>query len=520
MNALFRSGAAALVAVAGSALIPAQLARADVVTRIALLTGSQVVPPVASPAVGAGYFLIDTQTNTVNYWVSCSGLAGPELFSNIHGNAPPGAIGPVRTPLAIGTSKVGVWNYPEPQEFEILNGLTYVSVHSAQMPGGELRGQLVTHVALYDGMQMMPPSGSAAQGIGLFTIDTNLDTLSYYILTLGLGSPEVAAQIYGPANYTLIGGPVLPLPPGSPKVGMWNYPPGLEPFLLDGLMYSVIHTAAMPAGEIRGLIVASVSPTDGGQEVPPILGPGGGYILAAVDTAGMAMGIDMAYGPTMGPEVASNLHGFAPMGAIAPPLIGLPIGPRKLIILPIAGLMPQLFSELTYIEVVTAAVPTGEMRGQIRFPCSLTLPTQPATATVRSGSPASLAVVPAGNPPYTFLWQRNGIPLVNGGNINGVTTPVLTFTPAMMADSGTYDVVVGNMCGTVLSNPAVLTVICYPNCDNSTLAPILNVNDFLCFMNQYAAGASYANCDNSTIPPVLNVNDFQCFINEYAIGCP
>jgi hypothetical protein len=61
---------------------------------------------------------------------------------------------------------------------------------------------------------------------------------------------------------------------------------------------------------------------------------------------------------------------------------------------------------------------------------------------------------------------------------------------------------------------------CYNNCDGSTLSPILNVNDFICFMNSYAAGQTYANCDQSTVPPVLNVNDFACFMNRYAAGCP
>jgi hypothetical protein len=63
-------------------------------------------------------------------------------------------------------------------------------------------------------------------------------------------------------------------------------------------------------------------------------------------------------------------------------------------------------------------------------------------------------------------------------------------------------------------------VACYANCDHSTVTPVLNVNDFQCFMNAYAAGESYANCDQSTIPPVLNVNDFNCFLNKYGAGCP
>jgi hypothetical protein len=60
---------------------------------------------------------------------------------------------------------------------------------------------------------------------------------------------------------------------------------------------------------------------------------------------------------------------------------------------------------------------------------------------------------------------------------------------------------------------------CYANCDNSTTAPILNVLDFTCFLNRFAAGDTYANCDHSTTPPVLNVLDFQCFLNAFAAGC-
>lgn len=61
---------------------------------------------------------------------------------------------------------------------------------------------------------------------------------------------------------------------------------------------------------------------------------------------------------------------------------------------------------------------------------------------------------------------------------------------------------------------------CYPNCDASTIAPVLNINDFTCFLNRFAAGDPYANCDASTLPPVLNINDFTCFLNAFAAGCP
>jgi hypothetical protein len=60
---------------------------------------------------------------------------------------------------------------------------------------------------------------------------------------------------------------------------------------------------------------------------------------------------------------------------------------------------------------------------------------------------------------------------------------------------------------------------CYANCDASTTAPVLNVADFSCFLNRFAAGDSYANCDLSTSAPVLNVQDFSCFLNQFAAGC-
>jgi hypothetical protein len=70
---------------------------------------------------------------------------------------------------------------------------------------------------------------------------------------------------------------------------------------------------------------------------------------------------------------------------------------------------------------------------------------------------------------------------------------------------------------------------CYANCDGSTTAPVLNVDDFTCFINEYASAqglpheqqvSAYANCDGSTIAPALNVDDFTCFINAFAQGCP
>jgi hypothetical protein len=88
--------------------------------------------------------------------------------------------------------------------------------------------------------------------------------------------------------------------------------------------------------------------------------------------------------------------------------------------------------------------------------------------------------------------------------------------PATGADTLVGDSGAGNGLLGLISAPAAA---CYANCDGSTTAPVLNVLDFTCFLNRFAAGDSYANCDGSTTAPVLNVLDFTCFLNRFAAGC-
>ncbi len=67
--------------------------------------------------------------------------------------------------------------------------------------------------------------------------------------------------------------------------------------------------------------------------------------------------------------------------------------------------------------------------------------------------------------------------------------------------------------------PSLVPANCYANCDGSGAAPVLNANDFQCFLNKFAAGDSYANCDGVCQPGCLTPNDFQCFLNAFSVGC-
>jgi len=162
---------------------------------------------------------------------------------------------------------------------------------------------------------------------------------------------------------------------------------------------------------------------------------------------------------------------------------------------------------------------------------------QPESRTVEVGQIAQLRAAAAiGYSNFNYQWRRDGAAVSNGpggastggglvsgasGAATGGVPLVLSILGAQASDSGQYDLVVSHGCGAVLSVPAVMTigVGCYANCDGSTIAPILNITDFVCFQQKYTAGDAYANCDGSSIPPILNINDFMCFLSRFAAGC-
>ena len=82
--------------------------------------------------------------------------------------------------------------------------------------------------------------------------------------------------------------------------------------------------------------------------------------------------------------------------------------------------------------------------------------------TMEVGSTATFAVTAIGTVPLSYQWQVNGTNLVNGGQISGATTNLLTISNAQTNNSGIYTVTVTNLAGSVTSSIAVLTVTNIP----------------------------------------------------------
>lgn len=87
----------------------------------------------------------------------------------------------------------------------------------------------------------------------------------------------------------------------------------------------------------------------------------------------------------------------------------------------------------------------------------------PADATEPYGAVATFTVRTAGDEPITYQWKKNGTPLVNGGNIWGVDTPVLELHNVQLTRGvqDCYTCQVSNALGSDESNCATLTVPCF-----------------------------------------------------------
>jgi hypothetical protein len=79
--------------------------------------------------------------------------------------------------------------------------------------------------------------------------------------------------------------------------------------------------------------------------------------------------------------------------------------------------------------------------------------TQPQSESVFLGTNTGISVQAYGGPPLSYQWQ------LNGTNLPGATSALLSLTNAQLPSAGIYDVVVTNQYGRVTSASANLTLV-------------------------------------------------------------
>lgn len=116
----------------------------------ASLSGGGEAPPNNSPAKGLMVGTFDTDTNTLEWSVTYSGLSGAPIGAHFHGPVSYLGLTPeenapiqVATPGDLASPFHGVAKIDDTQAKDLKDGRWYFNVHSTKIPGGEIRGPVV-----------------------------------------------------------------------------------------------------------------------------------------------------------------------------------------------------------------------------------------------------------------------------------------------------------------------------------------------------------------------------------------
>lgn len=285
---------------------------------------------------------------------------------------------------------------------QILNGNTFLVIHTDANPDGEIRGRILIETDInYGGAMDIEQAGitdtleTMPSGLSTFNLSMDSTRLEVNVLVTGLTSPITNAHLhYGAAG---VNGPaIVPLMPynegnkfkGIVSLDSITDPEGFLDSLNMGLVYVNVHTENYPAGEIRGQLgrhdaLAFDSWMDISQQTDtldpstPEMAQGltHMYINEAMDSLWVHVLVDSLSGPIM----ASHFH----LGAVGVPgPVVIPLSDTTMDNMIMATITAQdstftdemLFTTFLnevlngdiFINVHTSLNPGGEIRGQMR----------------------------------------------------------------------------------------------------------------------------------------------------------
>ena len=110
--------------------------------------------------------------------------------------------------------------------------------------------------ATLDGASEVPPTTTAGKGAADIDYDPATKKLSWKVTYTGLSGPATAAHFHGPAESGKNAGVAVAIPNAvsSPAEGSATLTDAQAADLTSGKYYVNVHTAANPAGEIRGQV--------------------------------------------------------------------------------------------------------------------------------------------------------------------------------------------------------------------------------------------------------------------------
>jgi len=349
---------------------------------------------VATPAQGYGAFVL--VGNELSFNIFYEGLSGTATAAHIHGPAtvdqPAGILvnlEPFKGPgFGVAGSFVGRITLEPGVLAAVVDGLTYVNVHTAANAPGEIRGQILPHLtaipftaALTGDAERPNPVTTPATGSAIFMLEGGV--LNFSLRYEGLSGTATSAHIHGEADSTMPAGILVDLAPyavggfqqAGTIAGSIPLTSQQQSSLRAGRTYVNVHTAANGSGEIRGQVspVAYGSRLHGFNERPAMVATvGSGFATAAL--VGRDLHFNLNYGDLSSLATLAHIHGPADTETPAGVLVDLVpfalggFGTRGSLVgkAPINTLTAgALVDGRTYFNVHTTGHGGGEIRGQI-----------------------------------------------------------------------------------------------------------------------------------------------------------
>jgi len=355
------------------------------------IQGAQEVPPNGTLAMGTVTTLLDKGTGMVYLTGSFTGLTAAASAAHIH-KANPTVNGSVIIPLLVTADTKGtihVASVITPGDMALMSaGGTYVNIHNAIYPGGEIRGQLIMESqmvylkAVLQGSQEVPANASTAKGSVIVRYNTVTNSLelggNYQNLTTDIS----ASHIHGPAAPGVNASVLLPLAnnlgTSGVLLGAATLTEPQEADLLAGLMYVNVHNATYSGGEIRGQLTTTTSGDQtyyftgalaGTQEVPANASTATGNVAVLLDRITNEVFVVGSFSGLAAPASASHIHGSA-AGTNGGVVVGLSATAAVAGTITGSAIVRSSFADsmvlgFSYVNVHNSSFSGGEIRAQL-----------------------------------------------------------------------------------------------------------------------------------------------------------
>lgn len=141
---------------------------------------------------------------------------------------------------------------------------------------------------------------------------------------------------------------------------------------------------------------------------------------------------------------------------------------------------------------------------------------QPQPATGCYSGTASFSLSATGSSPLQYQWRKGLVWMVNGPNVTGATSPTLNVSNLFAPDAGSYNCVVSNGCGSVVSNAATLTVGLAADISGNN---VVNTQDLAILLAFFGGPATHAQGDLNGDGVVTTV-DLTVLLAQFGSTCP